>query len=71
MTLRAFSESVELSASLWAFSESVSPQLVHGTLVSLWTFNVVIYRALCESEGPQQLYASMSLWIFSESLDFQ
>ena len=38
----AFSESVELSVSLWAFSESMSLQLVHGTSVSPWAFSVSV-----------------------------
>ena len=47
---------------LWAFSESVSPQLVHGISVSQWALNVfvilsasVVLSALCDSECPQQL----------------
>ena len=70
MTLRAFSESVELSASLWAFSESVSPQLVHGTSVSLWAFNVSIEPSV-SLRTHSNCRPSMSLWIFSESLGFQ
>ena len=40
--LSAFGESVELSVSLWTFSESVSPQLVHGTSENLWAFKVSV-----------------------------
>ena len=63
MALRALSESVEISVSLWAFSESVSPQLAHGTSVSPWAFNVSVEPFV--SEGPQQLQA------LNEPVDFQ
>ena len=69
MALRAFSESVELSVSLWAFSESVSPQLVHGTSVSLWVFNVSVEPSV-SLRALSNRRPSMSLWIFSETLGF-
>ena len=55
MTLRAFSEFLELPVSLWAFGESVSPQLVHGTSVSLCVFSV--------SVEPSVSLRALSKWI--------
>ena len=71
MTLRVFSESVELSVSLWAFGDflvlglSVSPQLVHGTSVSLWALNVSVESSV-SLRALSNCRPSMSLWIFSE-----
>ena len=70
VTQRAFSEPVELSASLRGFSESVSPQLVHGTSVSLWALNVSVEPSV-SLEALSNCRPSMSLWILSESFGFQ
>ena len=56
--------------SLWAFSESVSPQFVYGTSVSLWAFNVPVEPSVI-LWAPSISRRSMSLWIFSEPLGFQ
>ena len=70
MTLRTFNESVELSVGLWAVSKSLSLQLVHGTSVSLWAFNVSVEPSV-SLRALSNCMPSMSLWIFSESLGFQ
>ena len=70
VTLRAFSESVELSMSLLALSESVSPQLAHATSVSLWAFNVSVEPSV-RLRALSNCRPSMSLKIFSESLGFR
>ena len=49
---------------LWALGQFVIPQLVYGTSVRLWAFNVLICRALSESEDPQQVLA------LNEPVDF-